>query len=466
MINSVQVAVVGGGISGLTTAWLLARSGVQVAIAEASGYWGGAMVTGKATTAEGDWLWEEGPNSFSPNQELLDLIEEVGLGDRVVWADRKLPRFVYWQGKLQPVPTAPPAVLSSQLLSGWGKLRALIGALGFVVPARAGDESVADFFRRHLGQEVLDRLVAPFVSGVYAGDPQQLGMRSAFRRVWQLEQVGGGLVAGLLLSRSSSKANAQLGQLGSLVGGLATLPQTLVQKLQQQGVPTHLQWRLQRIVPQSEDYQLGFQTPAGETTLLAKVVVLAMPAYACADLLADVLPRSSSALRSIEYPPVACIALGYGQEHLRQPLVGFGHLIPRSQGIETLGTIWASSLFPDRAPKGYVLFLNFIGGATNYGVAHLSQAEIVAQVHQDLQKILLKPNSPAPIVLNTKLWPRAIPQYGLDHNRQLEMVQRDMAKLPNVYLCANYVHGVAVGDCVRGAKHLAQKIWAQHVHAP
>lgn len=200
-MSEVDVAIVGGGLSGLSLAWRLQQSAPQysVVVLEASDRLGGNITT---QAAEG-FVWELGPNSFAPTPALLQLIAELGLQSELIRGDRHLPRYIYWRGHLYPLePTRPLALATSNLLSPWGKVRAALGALGFVPPyLGSGDESVHSFFRRHLGQEVAERLVAPFVSGVYAGDPQQLSAAAAFRRIAQLEKLGGSLIAGALRLR-------------------------------------------------------------------------------------------------------------------------------------------------------------------------------------------------------------------------------------------------------------------------
>jgi oxygen-dependent protoporphyrinogen oxidase len=457
--QSFEVVVVGGGIGGLTTAFYLAQAQIKVAVMEMDDRWGGSIISRQ----QGEWLWEEGPNSFSPNQALLELVEALGLEERLVWADAKLPRFVWWDDRLQAVPSSPPALLSTQLLSPLGKLRAVVGALGFVRPSAAGAESVADFFERHLGREVLERLVAPFVSGVYAGDPRQLGVKSAFSKVWQMEQMGGGLMAGFIASRGRSqptiKPRIKLGQLGSFRQGLQELPDTIVRQLSLQDVPLRLGWRLTNLAydPASACYRLTFATPDGQQLVTAKKVVLAIPAYSCSAVLADLCPRASKQLATIVYPPVACVALGYPLTDLRKPLVGFGNLIPRGQGIRTLGTIWSSSLFPQRAPSGYQLLLNFIGGTTDVGIGELAPETIVEAVDRDLRHTLLKSTASAPKVLAVKLWRRAIPQYDLHHSEKMTTLHQELANYPHLYVGANFTDGVAVGDCVRRGKEIAKQ---------
>ncbi|WP_293152211.1 MULTISPECIES: protoporphyrinogen oxidase [unclassified Microcoleus] len=465
--------IVGAGISGLSLAHALqkeARSASPrtILVAESQGRVGGNITT---ATGEG-FLWEEGPNSFSPTPELLKLAVDVGLKQELIFADRKLPRFVYWQKKLQPVPMTPGAMIQSRLLSFPGKLRALFGALGFVAPAmgdllsqQGDEETVSQFFRRHLGKEVMQRLVEPFVSGVYAGDPQQLSAAAAFGRVTKMADAGGGLVAGALLSARKRPPQPPLGkgglkivadpnvpqtkpgELGSFKGGLKALPEAIAANL---GDRLKLNWHLTRLDRTPRDtYIAVFSTPDGQQEVEARTVVLTTPAYVTAELLQPLQPSVSSALQAFTYPAVASVVLAYPMSDLRGKLVGFGNLIPRGQGIRTLGTIWTSSLFANRAPAGWQTLTSYIGGATDSGIGNLDAEQIVGEVHRDLSQILLKPEAGQPKVLTVKIWKRAIPQYNLGHFDRLEQIDRGLKSLPGLYLCTNYFGGVALGDCVR-----------------
>lgn len=458
--------IVGAGISGLTVAQTLKRSRTAILVTEAQDRVGGSI---QSRTAEG-FAWEEGPNSFQPHPALLDLMVELGLQDKLQLADRRLPRFVYWQDQLMAVPTAPDTALTTRLLSPTGKLRAALGALGFVPPivgknltAQHGEETVWQFVERHLGREVAERLISPFVSGVYAGDVHQLSMAAAFRRVFRLETLGGGLIAGALLARRQRQpqpVNPKLpqtkpGELGSFAGGLKILPETIAAAL---GDRVRLNWRLVQLQRTPEQaYAATFTTPEGRQTVQARSLVLATPAHVSAQVLKEIAPQASQALREIPYPPVACVVLAYPTTALKRELKGFGNLIPRGQGIRTLGTIWTSSLFPDRAPAGWHLLTNFIGGATDRAIATLAPEDIAQAVHQDLSQMLVD-GAVQPQVLSVRLWPQAIPQYTLGHLERLAQIEADVAQQPGLFLCSNFTDGVALGDCVRRGRETAAQV--------
>ncbi|MEN9239091.1 MAG: protoporphyrinogen oxidase, partial [Thermostichus sp. DG_1_6_bins_120] len=228
-----------------------------------------------------------------------------------------------------------------------------------------------------------------------------------------------------------------------------------------------LRWQATHLKQDGGKYWVQFETPEGSRWVTAERVVLTVPAYVAAALLQELNPQASRLLAEIPYPPVAVVTLAYPEEVLPQPLRGFGHLIPRSQGYRTLGTLWASCLFPGRAPKGYHCFLSFIGGATDAAYARergvppllaLSPEERAQLVHEELSQILLTcPGEP--IRLGERLWPQAIPQYTLGHRQRMAQLQESLAQqTPGLSVCANYLDGVALGDCVRRAEAMAQEI--------
>ncbi|MDX1977552.1 MAG: protoporphyrinogen oxidase [Pseudanabaenaceae cyanobacterium bins.68] len=467
----VDVVVVGGGISGLSLGWWLQKlcpNQAQIWLTEMSDRCGGSIVTARNGAG---FQWEEGPNSFAPSPGIMRLVVDLGLTEQLVLADRRLPRYIYWTGQLLPVPMSPQDALATPLLSGLSKLRAALGALGFVRPANAQEESIDQFVRRQLGAEVAERLVAPFVSGVYAGDPQALSMAAAFRRVASLEQDYGGLLAGAILSRKNQPKPpvaedlpvTKPGELGSFKLGLETLPQAIAQKFSHQGGQIKLNWSLQRLEHQPDrTYRLVFHTPMGVQVVQTRSVVLTTPAYVTAQLVQQLAPSLSDALKQIFYPAVAVVAMAYPKAAFKAEyadLRGFGNLNPRGQGIRTLGTIWASSLFSDRAPADFHLLLNFIGGTTDPEVAELSSEQIVQAVDQDLRQILLT-KSVTPEVLNVKLWRQAIPQYGFKHLERIKLLNQTLAQLPGLYVSSNYQAGVALGDCINQAEAIAREIRA------
>ncbi|MEM6503004.1 MAG: protoporphyrinogen oxidase [Cyanobacteria bacterium P01_C01_bin.89] len=472
-----DVVIVGAGLTGLTAAHELAiKSSTPVQkllVLESADRVGGCVIT----KSQDGFLWEEGPNSFSRSPELLELIVDVGLKDELILADRKLPRFVYWDDQLQPVPMSPGALAKTSLISRAGKVRLLLGATGLISEGmdpealeRGGEETVREFFTRHLGAEVVEKLVIPFVSGVYAGDVNQLSGQSAFAKLAALEERGNGTLAPgtvktLMARKKEKKLNpprtdlpvVKAGELGSFKGGLRALPDTIATKL---GSRVKVSHRVVSIDPQPNDtYRLTVETPDGTTTVTTKSLLLATPTNTTGKLLQPLAPTSSDAIAEIPYPTVACVILAYPKSAFKYDMEGFGNLIPRSLGITTLGSIWASSLFPGRAPRGWQSLINFIGGSTNPAIAQMSEGEIVGQVHQDVSRLLLKEfRPPQPRVLAVHLWDRAIPQYTIGHQQRIDALHAGLEKYPGLFAGSNYMGGVAVGDCVKNGLRLATAI--------
>ena len=460
-----DILVVGAGISGLTIAHELAIAKQhRVLVAEAQDRVGGAITT--ASNDQG-YLWEEGPNSFQPAPELLRLAVDVGLKDELVLADGKLPRFVFLNGKLNALPMSPPSAIATKVLTWGGKIRLALGAIGFTRPAMAGEESVDQFFTRLLGKQAAERLVAPFISGVYAGDPKRLSASAAFSKIARLETYGS-LLAGAILSSKERKAKqindpnipkTKSGELGSFRQGIKMLPEAIAAKLRAQGTPVKQQWILRSLNKQGDIYIAKFDTPTGEEIVTARSVVLTTPAYVSAKLLKDYLPAASQALNEIFYPTVACVVLAYPKSEFAYDMKGFGNLIPRTQGVRTLGTIWSSSLFAGRAPEGWQLLLNFIGGTLDPALAKLSEPEIIQAVHQDLKRTILRPETKAePKVIAVHVWDKAIPQYEIGHFQRLATIETELQKSQGLYISANFIGGVALGDCIKRSLQDANKI--------
>ncbi len=438
-----RIIVIGGGISGLACAYRLRQLGASVLLLEQAGQPGGVI---RSLRKDG-CLLECGPQSFLATETLLELVRGLGIEDQLLQADPKAPRYVVVNGILCPVPLSPPALLSSPLLGARTKLRLLAEGFTRTVPP-PDDESVAAFVRRKFGDELLDRLVGPFVSGIYAGDPEKLSMRSAFPDAYRWESEFGSVLRGAIKSRPREK-NPRAG-LCSFRDGVATLPRCLAESLGSaflMGMTVHSIARHK--ANGSSNIEVHLEGQERTEVAAADAVVVAVPADAAGRILRSVSPRYAELLGQIEYVPVAVISTAYMRTSVRVPLNGFGFLVPRTEKLRLLGTIWNSSLFPGRAPDGQVLLTSFMAGATDPELVGYNDQAIEAALTMQLAKILNISGVPAS--RNIQRWERALPQYNLGHGKLLEALRAELARSPGLFLASNYLNGPSIGSCVEQA---------------
>ncbi|CAK0750049.1 Coproporphyrinogen III oxidase [Gammaproteobacteria bacterium] len=444
-------AIVGGGISGLASAWFLQRRGFSVQVLEAAPELGGTL---RSRVCEG-FLVEQGPNSTLENTDALrELIEGVGLAEALqVASPAGKRRYILKDHRLEPLPLGPGAFLSTPLFSIRGKLR--LFAEPFIGRA-ATEESVASFVRRRLGQDFLDWAIDPFISGVYAGDPERLSVRAATAKVYALEAEYGSLIGGMVrrLLKGKRSGPTPSGRMIAFAGGMQTLARGVGAALGQGVVRTQAQvTALKRGTDARWHLHLASDEGVGEV-VSARSVVLCLPADKAAGLLAPLAPEAATALQAIPYPVVASVALGFRRDQIRHLLDGFGFLIPRRCAVETLGTLFSSSLFPDRAPAGHVLLTSFLGGARHSGLGECDEEELARRVLRDIGSVLGIDG--APVLRAVTRWPRAIPQYEIGHLARVAAVDRALVELPGLYTRANWRDGISVADCVRNARAFAE----------
>jgi oxygen-dependent protoporphyrinogen oxidase len=450
MAQPAQAVVVGGGISGLCCALRLQQLGVPAVLVEASERPGGMI----GTVEKKGFLFELGPQSFLGTDPLLELVRALGLESELLTSDPKAPRYVLVRGKLHAVPMSPALLASTPLLGPVSKLRLLVEPLGRKQPGEA-DESVAAFVRRKFGAEILDYLAAPFVSGVYAGDPEHLSLRSAFPTIAQWEREYGSVLRGALKSRPSG-GKPRPG-LCTFRRGMATLPNALASKL---GAAFRTEARLDSIAggksKGSPEFELGISQHGAAETIRTTALVLATPAYASARLLGTIGPPLASSLSGIAYAPVAVVAAGYWRKQVGHPLNGFGFLVPRTEKLRTLGTVWNSSLFTGRAPEGTVILTSFAGGATDPNLVDLADDAIAATIQSEIGRVLEITGQP----VERMVWryDRALPQYNLGHAERVAAIRDELSDLPGLFLAGNYLDGPSIGNCVEAGFRIAQSV--------
>jgi protoporphyrinogen/coproporphyrinogen III oxidase len=446
----VQAIVIGGGISGLACAFRLRELGVSVTLLEASDRFGGVI----QSVEKDGFLFEFGPQSFLATEPLLDLIGRLGLADELQVADPRAPRFVLVRGRPVRAPLSPPTLLTTPLMSAGTKLRLIVEPFWRTHPPDS-DESIGDFIRRKFGAELLDRLVGPFVSGIYAGDPEQLSLRASFPALHAFELKYGSLIRGALKSRPPKGATRP--GLASFRAGVAALPHTLGERLSD---AAHLGANVRTVARAApggaSHYAAEFVRDGRTQKLEADAVIVSLPTPAAASLLSGISPRLAKALQRISYAPVAVVGLGYRREQVRNSLDGFGFLVPRSEKLRILGTVWNSSLFGGRAPDGCVALTSFVGGATDPQAVSLSEDALAAIVEKELASILQI--SGPPVVRAIRRYERALPQYNLGHVALIAELRDELARVPGLFLTGNYFCGPAIGNCVEQATRTAESV--------
>ncbi|MGC2331596.1 MAG: protoporphyrinogen oxidase [Candidatus Acidiferrales bacterium] len=449
------VVVVGGGVSGLACAYRLKKLGVPVTLLE-----GSPRVGGLIETVEKDgFLFESGPQSFQGTETLLEVIHDLRIEDQLCKAHPGAPRYVLRQGCLRKIPMSPQAILTTSLLSPGTRWKVVSEPFKRTRPPNE-DESVADFVRRKFGHEILEYLVSPFVSGVYAGDPEKLSLRAAFPTLEQWEREYGSILRGQMKSRSSSGATtARKGPppLCSFRRGLDTLMRALGANLgdsAQTGARASAMSRSGNLG--DAGYEVRVMRGGREETIVARAVVLAAPAYTASHLVGSVAPHLASILSGIAYASLAVVGTGYHKRQASMALDGFGVLIPRSEKRRTLGIVWNSSLFQGRAPEGQMVMTSFVGGATDLEIVAKSDQEIAAIVQEDQARILGITGSP----ITSAVWKheKALPQYNLGHGHAVEAIREVERTVPGLYFAGNYLEGPSIGRCVEEAFQTADAI--------
>lgn len=446
MPESRDVLVVGAGISGLTAAFHLVRRGLDVAVVEASDRVGGAI----QTLRDGPWVFEQGPNTVLESRPAVGrLVREASLEDEELTASPEAKKRYLWMGeRLVALPSGPLSFLTTPLFPLSAKLRLLREP--WIGRAPEGtEESIAEFVRRRLGRAFLDYAVGPFVSGVYAGDPERLSVRWALARIHALERDHGSLIRGALAKRKGARSGfGPGGGMISMADGLEALPRRLARAVEEvrTGVPCR------SLRPAGG----AFEVETGAGTLRAREVVLAVPADALARILDEATGGRSRAFAEIPYAPVAVACYGFRREDVGHPLDGFGFLAPREESLRVLGCLFPSSLFPGRAPEGHAALAAFAGGRTDPGVLDLDDDGLHRAVLADLDRSLGLAGEP--VVRHLARWPRAIPQYEVGHGRFVELARALERELPGLHLAGNFRGGVSVPDCIQNATDLAERI--------
>ena len=464
--NTQHVAIVGGGISGLATGWYLQQAGVSYTLLEASDRWGGKVQTERIDGfGQEPFVIEAGPDSFITQKPwALQLARELGLEDRLLPTnDHKRRTFVLNKGKLTTLPDGVMLIVPTKfmpfaltrLFSPLGKLRM---GMDLLIPPKQDneDETLADFIRRRLGREALDKLAEPLLSGIYNAEAERQSILATFPRFRELEAKHGNLIKGMLASskeRQKAKGFAatnggaesggqKLSIFMSMRTGVQELTDALVEKLTGD---LRLGVGVMGLTPAGTGYDLAL---SDGSTLAADRVILAVPANVTADLLEPLSPVAAENLRRIRYVSTGTISLAFRRDEVAHPLNGFGLVIPRSERRPINAITWSSTKFDHRAPEGYVLLRIFFGGSRSPASMDLDDGATRKMALAQLKEIL--GIDARPVFHRIYRWHQAQAQYDVGH---LDVVAAIEAALPpGIHVTGSPYRGVGLPDCVKQAK--------------
>jgi len=453
------VVIIGGGISGLSTAYYLARTGIRATLIEREARLGGVIQT---EIVEG-CLLEAGPDSFlSVKPWAMDLIGELGLAGEVIGSNDHLRVTYVWKGgRLVPlpdglmlmIPTRILPVLRTPLLSWPTKLR--MGLEWFRRPkgTLGKDRSVAEFVADHYGVEAVDYLAEPLLAGVYGGDPDKLSVSSVLPRFIELESKYGSLTKGVLAERRRAAAQSKGAPLfRTLRRGLGQL----VEALQKATIPRPEV--LHAVAEAVERRAPGYRVRAQGEWLETEHVVLACPAYQAGALAGGVDPELAGLLDSIPYSSSMTVSLGFEKASFSHPLDGFGFLVPKRERRRLVACTWVGTKFSCRVPESMALLRCFLGGE-NHSLLDEPDQTVIASLRGELRKMMAV--TATPVFARIARWPRSMAQYTVGHQKRVARIEARLRQTPGLFLAGNAYQGIGVPDCVRMGKQAAERITAR-----
>jgi oxygen-dependent protoporphyrinogen oxidase len=462
-----RTVIVGGGISGLATAFILQECGsVDYTLIESAPRWGG-----KITSAHEDgFTIEGGPDSFITQKTAgLELCRRLGLEDQLVGSNsgKSATTYIWSGGRLHPMPEgmmlmAPTMVLPflrSRLITWPGKLR--MGMEVFVPRASSDeDESLAGFVRRRLGAEALNKIAGPLLGGIHAADPERLSLKSTFPMFLEMEKKHGSLLRGMMKRVKPRAAHGakRPPMFMSLRGGLQQLSDALVAQLP--GTNLRAGCRALTVSRNADRYRIAL---SDGSSLLADDVVFATPSYVTADLVEQLDSALAARLRAIRYVSTATVSLGFRRSEIAHPLQGAGFIVPRSEGRRITACSWSSVKFNHRAPDDCVLLRVFIGGALAEELAEQDEAALVQLAREELQAIMRI--TATPVLAKAYRWRKANPQYDLGHEERVAEMEQTLTNFPGLHLAGAAYHGAGIPDCIQSGLKAAQAIAARQSHA-
>jgi oxygen-dependent protoporphyrinogen oxidase len=461
--------VVGGGISGLATAWRLIGDGLRVCVVEKFRRLGGVIYSRRVEGPGGEYLVEQGPNSFANRpSDARDLLVELGLAEQIVERPAMASKRYLFDGKaLRAVPMGPISLLATPLLSLGAKARLLMEPFrgGVAAPASDGgdDLSLGAWIESHFGRELLDGFATPLVGGIYAANPEAISLASTFPAL-QAKVAGKKRVLLPRLKKRTPEERAEKAarrraprSMMALRDGNEELIRALAAKIEAAGgtilLNAHVDsWRRDEA---ADEVALALESGV---TIRGRRLVASLPALSAANLLGENLPELADCLLRIDYAPMTVASIAAKREAFGRPLDGFGFLVPRERGVRLLGSVWNSAMFPGRAPEGHEQLTCFLGGQLDPEASNLDDEALAELLRAELGKCFGLGAPLACDMINVRRWPRALPIFHVGYPALMKRIAA--ATPPWLTLASNYMEAISVPECVRKAGLAAKRVAA------
>ena len=450
-----KIAVIGAGISGLTAAYLLSKKGFDITVLEKNNSVGGSI----ESVFENGFLFDRGPNSALETTPVIgQLIKELELGPELLYASKQAnKRYILRDNKLHSLPMSPQGLIKTKLFSGKAKLRLM--AEPFIGRSNDGYyQSLAEFVKRRLGQEFLDYAINPFVAGVYAGRPEDLSVKSAFPKLYALEEKYGGLIVGTIRSIRERKKRAEVAKQSakmlSFKNGMIALPKAIEKYFEDR---IFLSSEVTSIDQNQNGYTVSYQQNDIINKLYCDAVLSTNPSYSAAKLFSKYDKEFKTHADAIYYPPVLVYYLVYDRKKIKQDLDGFGFLIPAKENKSFLGALWSSVIFSDRTDETKAAFTLFIGGSRNPDFVKEDRETLLTKVRKEFEALMgITAN---PVFSSERFWEKAIPQYNLGYIEHENFFDDFEKRNPGIFISGNFRGGISVGDCIKNAEIVCNKIY-------